>query len=101
MKLKTNIKPKASVLLVTLGTSAASPSFASRTIQVMVTNTPLLGGPTSLGLINMNGNNVTVDSFDSMDTNYSTTGRYDSSKANDHGDLATVSGLTNAFNVGN
>src|SRR5437660_686752 len=89
------------MLLGAAGTADASPSFANRTIQVTVTNTPLLGGPTSLGFINMNGNNVNVDSFDSMDPKYSTNGLYDASKANDHGDLATVSGLTNVFNVGN
>jgi len=89
------------MLLGAVGTSDAGRSFASRTIQVTVTNTPLLGGPTSLGSISMNGNNVTVDSFDSMDPKYSTNGLYDASKANDHGDLATVLGITNAFNVGN
>ena len=89
------------MLLGAVGTSDAGASIARRTIQVTVTNTPLYGGPTSLGLINMNGNNVNVDSFDSMDPKYSTNGLYDTSKANDHGDLATVSGLTNVFNIGN
>ncbi|PYJ84869.1 MAG: hypothetical protein DME22_11125 [Verrucomicrobia bacterium] len=89
------------MLLGAVGTSGEGPSFATRTVQVTVTNTPLLGGPTSLGFINMNGNNVNVDSFDSMDPKYSSNGLYVASKANDNGDLATVSGLTNAFNVGN
>ncbi len=51
--------------------------------------------------INMNGNNIKTDSFDSTDTNCSTNGRYDASKAKAHGDIATNSGLSNSLALGN
>ncbi len=51
--------------------------------------------------IDMNGNNIEADSFDSTDANYSTSGQYDSTKHKDKGDVATNSSLTNSLNVGN
>lgn len=51
--------------------------------------------------IDMNGNNILVDSFDSSDPIFSTNGRYDVLKRKDGGDIASNSGLTNSINVGN
>jgi hypothetical protein len=52
--------------------------------------------------IDMNGNTITTDSFDSKDPNHSTTnGLYDPAKAKDHGDVSTTAGGTNIINVGN
>lgn len=51
--------------------------------------------------IDLQGNNIQVDSFDSADPNYSTAGRYDPTKRRDSGDVAAYSGLTNSLNVGN
>lgn len=53
------------------------------------------------GQINLNGNNITTDSFDSQNPLYSTGGQYDPSKRRDNGDVATNSGLVNSLNVGN
>ena len=53
------------------------------------------------GNINMNGNNIRTDSFDSSTNTYSTGGLYDPAKAKDNGDVATNSGLANSLNVGN
>jgi hypothetical protein len=53
------------------------------------------------GQIDMKGNNVTTDSFDSSDPNYSTNGLYTSAKRKANGDVATNSQLTNSLNVGN
>jgi len=53
------------------------------------------------GAIDMNGNNVSSDSFDSADSNYSTNGRYDPAKRKDGGDVATNSGQRDIFNAGN
>jgi hypothetical protein len=53
------------------------------------------------GTINMNGNNIKTDSFDSTSSAYSTNGRYDATKTKDKGDVATNSGLVNSLNVGN
>jgi hypothetical protein len=51
--------------------------------------------------INLKGNNIASDSFDSSDPNYSTNGLYDPTKTRDNGDIATNSSLTNSVNVGN
>jgi hypothetical protein len=51
--------------------------------------------------IDMNGNNVATDSFDSWDPLYSTNGLYISTKSKDNGDVAVNASLTNSLNVGN
>jgi hypothetical protein len=51
--------------------------------------------------IELNGYNLTTDSFDSTDPERSTNGQYDPAKAGDHGDVATYCGLTNSQSVGN
>jgi hypothetical protein len=51
--------------------------------------------------IDLNGNNITVDSFISNDERYSTNGQYDPDKARDNGSVATNSGLINTLSVGN
>jgi len=53
------------------------------------------------GNINLSGNNVRTDSFDSGNTNYSTNGRWDSSKARAKGDVATDGVVTNTLSIGN
>lgn len=58
-------------------------------------------GMVAKGRIDLSGNNIRTDSFDSADPAYSTGGRYDAAKARDHGDVATNSGLINSFVVGN
>jgi hypothetical protein len=50
--------------------------------------------------INLNGNNIATDSFDSGDPNYSTGGQYDSTKHKANGDVATDSTIINSLNVG-
>jgi hypothetical protein len=58
-------------------------------------------GIVAKGRISLNGNNVTADSFDSDDPNYSENGTYDPDKAKDNGDVATNSGLVGALDTGN
>lgn len=58
-------------------------------------------GLVAKGQINLNGNNIMTDSFDSTDPNYSTGGQYDPAKSKDNGDVATNSGLVNSIGVGN
>jgi hypothetical protein len=73
-----------------------------RTVQVTTTNDAMFAkAMVAKGQINLNGNNITTDSFDSVDPNYSTGGLYDASKRKDNGDVATNSGLVNSLNVGN
>ena len=58
-------------------------------------------GMVARGQIDINGNNISADSFDSSDPRYNTNGRYDINKRKDGGDIASNSGLTNSLNVGN
>ena len=51
--------------------------------------------------INLNGNNVIIDSFDSSNPLYSTQGQYDPAKRKAGGDIATVSSVVGDINVGN
>jgi Tfp pilus assembly protein PilX len=51
--------------------------------------------------IDMNGNNVMTDSFDSSNPLYSLNGRYDPSRARDNGDVASNASIVNAVNLGN
>ncbi len=58
-------------------------------------------GLVAKGQIDMNGNNILTDSFDSLDSNHNTNGRYDPNKRKDNGDVATNSGLIDSLNIGN
>ncbi len=55
----------------------------------------------SIGSLDLCGNNLTVDSFDSSDPNYSTYGQYDPAKPKDTALVAASTGLTNSLAVGN
>jgi hypothetical protein len=73
-----------------------------RTVMVRTRRDAMFGrGMVAKGTIDMSGNNVRSDSFDSKDPAYSTNGRYDSAKSKDNGDVATNSGLINSLSVGN
>jgi Tfp pilus assembly protein PilX len=73
-----------------------------RSVRVTTGGGALFGkGMVAKGGIDMNGNNVATDSFDSADPNFSTAGRYDSSKRKDNGDVATNSRQAGMFNAGN
>ena len=50
--------------------------------------------------INLNGNNLTVDSFDSTDLSKSTAGLYDAAKRQAYGNLAVGVALTNTLSTG-
>ena len=49
--------------------------------------------------IDLKGNGITADSFDSMDPAFSTNGLYDQNKRKANGDLATTDGLLNVQNA--
>jgi hypothetical protein len=51
--------------------------------------------------INLNGNNITTDSFDSTNPLSSTNGLYIFDKRKDHGDIAVNNSLFNSLNMGN
>lgn len=77
-------------------------NYTRRGIQVATTNDAIFAkGLVAKGLIDLRGNNIRTDSFDSTDSTKSTGGRYDASKSRDKGDVATNSGLINSLSVGN
>jgi hypothetical protein len=74
-----------------------------RTIQVTTKGNGGPGGRAAIvtdGAVSFSGFNVTVDSFDSSNTNYSTGGQYDANKRLDNGDIIDVSTATNAVYIG-
>ena len=84
---------------VPLGTNYIDPP---RTIRVTTENDALFAkGMVAKGQIDLNGNNIRTDSFDSTDPAYSTAGGYDSAKAKDNGDIATNSAVIDSLNVWN
>ena len=58
-------------------------------------------GMVAKGEIDLSGNNIKTDSFDSSDPDHSTDGQYDPSKAKDNGDVATNSSLVDSVGVWN
>jgi hypothetical protein len=53
------------------------------------------------GKIDLNGNNIATDSFDSSNTNSSNNGIYSASRRNGSGDVVTNGTFTNSISVGN
>src|SRR5262245_23581453 len=89
-------------LLATVVPALSSRGFMARGVRVTAGNDPLFAkGMVAKGKIDMNGNNIETDSFDSADPGHSTGGDYDVAKRKDKGDVATNSGLVNSLNAGN
>src|SRR6266536_2236072 len=76
---------------------------AKRKVRVMAQRqSPLNYAMLAKGMIDLNGNNIATDSFDSTDPKKSGTGgKYDASKSADKGDVATNLGIVDSINVGN
>lgn len=71
----------------------------ARVVRIATTNVPLYNvGLAARSGISMNGNGVSVDSFDSSNPALSTNGRYDPAKTSTNGTVALVSG---SLSVGN
>lgn len=71
-----------------------------RVVRVTTTNDALFAkGMVAKGLIDLSGNNIKTDSFDSVNPLYNTDGRYDPAKNRDKGDIATNSKLINVGNA--
>lgn len=79
-----------------------SQNYLSRRVQVStLADGMFMRAMLAKNTIDLNGNNIATDSFDSTDPNYSTNGMYDPAKTKDNGDVATNSGLVNSLNIGN
>jgi hypothetical protein len=73
-----------------------------RIVRVGTTNDARFAkGLVAKGQIDLSGNNIKTDSFDSTDPAYSTNGRYDAAKNKDGGDIATNSSVVDSLNVWN
>lgn len=89
-------------LLAAAGVPDTSKNYLGRGVSITTRRVALFTkGVVAKGQIDLNGNNIKTDSFDSSNPSYSTNGLYDASKNKDGGDVATNSGLTNSLNVGN
>ena len=82
--------------------SALGSSTVSRAVKVVIANsTPFPLGLVSKNRIDLNGNNMYSDSFDSADTTKSTNGRYDVAKRQPNGDVGSNDTLIDTVDVGN
>jgi hypothetical protein len=82
------------VTIPTLSTTVA------RSVRVNTETTTVFRGSMAARTdVDLKGNNVATDSFDSMDPNKSTGGLYDITKRQAAGDIATASGLLNVQNA--
>jgi len=71
----------------------------SRTVKVTAGQQPLFGvGLGAVDNINMNGNGVATDSWNSYSNNLSTGGMYDPSKTSTNGNVASEQGIVNIGN---
>jgi Tfp pilus assembly protein PilX len=83
-------------------TSQGSPPVSRAIIVRCSRGNLLIKGMVAKHKIDMNGNNILTDSFDSTDPAKSTGGQYDPNKyVGDNGDVATNDGLANSVGVGN
>jgi hypothetical protein len=74
----------------------------ARTVRVTVGTRGLFSkGMVAKGQIDLIGNNLKTDSFDSSNPNYSNNGRYDPNKVKDNGDVGSNQSLINSIAVGN
>ena len=81
---------------------SSEPTIVNRAVQVHSTKGNLLTAAiVAKHKIELNGNGVMTDSFDSAYTNKSTNGQYDKNKAGDKGDVASNDGIVNSVDVGN
>jgi hypothetical protein len=81
-------------------TPAGNGDYLSRTVRVTTSRMPLFNKAMAAdGLINLMGNNIVTDSFDSSDPYGSVNGRYHVSVRRANGDVATNGDLVNVGNA--
>jgi len=80
----------------------AGSQYSRRLVSCGLTNNPIfVKAIVARHGIDINGNDVFTDSYDSRIPAYSTNGRWDSTKRRDHGDIASNDTVTNTINAGN
>ena len=76
--------------------------YLSRRVRVTTTNLNVFfAGLVVRSSVELNGNNVLVDSYNSRDPFKSTLGRYDPLKAGDNGDIVCAEGIKDSLYIGN
>lgn len=102
---RADLIPSTTVPATILGGDSQVYTPVPRTVQVLTRIDPLFSvAMAAEGQIDLAGNNVTTDSFDSGDPNHSDNGMYpfaNPQKRKKNGDVATNAGLINSINVGN
>jgi len=84
------------------GGSTYAPQYMSRVVHVETSTDGLfLMAMVADKGIDLKGNNIATDSFDSGDPAYSTGGLYDPAKRKDKGDVASNQDIINSINIGN
>jgi hypothetical protein len=88
---------------ITLPSTIAASTTLSRTVEVRAKIDTLFNvAMAALGAIDLKGNGIATDSYDSSDPNFSTNGVYDPLKRKAGGDVATNNTITNSvLSVGN
>lgn len=101
-KISTDAKPEILVSAYVLAPMSTEYLPTPRTVKVTTHRAALFAkGMVAKGSIDLSGNNIKSDSFNSSDPNYSTDGQYDPTKALANGDIATNSGVIDSLDVGN
>lgn len=95
-------KASTTLLAAAGGTVNSTVAYLGRGVRVQAIPDFIFGrGMVAKDSIDINGNNIRTDSFDSMDPAYSTNGgKYWPGHTKDHGDIAVNSGLTNSLSLG-
>jgi hypothetical protein len=93
--------------LATLGggnyvTQTRAPETVNRQVEVRTRRSSVFTvAMVALGQIDLKGNNIRTDSFDSSTNSASTGGKYDPAKSKDNGSVITTSTLIDSLNAGN
>jgi hypothetical protein len=94
---------KSTGYVVLPGALAASNTTLARSIEVQVKTSAMFNvAMAALGSIDLKGNNIATDSYDSTTNLYSTNSKYDPAKRKAGGDVVTNNTITNStFTIGN
>ncbi|MEO6036115.1 MAG: hypothetical protein ABIQ35_12740, partial [Verrucomicrobiota bacterium] len=87
-----------------VGTTETQPKYVGRKIRVRTSRDGIMSkGMVAKESIDLNGQNVSTDSFDSQNPSFSTSGQYDPNplKTRNNGDIAVNFGLVNTLSIGN
>ena len=92
-------------LMIATGFVTVPMSTTSKVARVVAIETmrfsPYSKAVVSMTYVDLNGKNVTADSFDSTNSLYNTGGQYDKTKRKDNGDIASVLGVVDILSIGN